>query len=129
MTRSEIEARIEEAYREEQRMAQNRRNQEAYYNSECEKELERNRELAENISKLIVMSIILFFKLTLFIVTKLVALLIFLLKTNTAQAVLEFLKNYLIIVLLGLRVLPLFPFLFLQSIYLEIFKKTGKTNE
>jgi len=32
-------------------------------------------------------------------------------------------------VLLELRVLLLFPFLFLQSIYLETLKKTDKKNE
>jgi len=120
MTRSQAEARIEEAYREQKRMEQNRRNQEAYYNSEeyrieQEEELERNRALGEAIGKLIGFIIVLHFKLALFIVKKLVVLLIFLLKTNTAKAVLEFLKNYLIMVLLGLRVLLLFPFLFLQS--------------
>jgi len=134
MTRSEVEARIAEVQLQERRDWVRRQEQEAYYNSEeyrieQEKELERNKALIEFILKLIGFIIVLHFKLTLFIVKKLVILLIFLSKTNIGKAIGEFLKNYLIMVLLGLRVLLLFPFLFLQSIYLEKFKKTDKTNE
>gem|GEM_PF-2730441 len=126
-----------EAYREQcnqDRTDRLRRANEEYYNSEeyrieQEKELERNRALGEAIGKLIAFIIIIHFKLMLFIVTKLIVLLIFLLKTNTGKSILEFLKNYLIMVLLGLRVLLLFPFLFLQSIYLEIFKKRVVNDE
>jgi len=99
MTRSEVEARIER-----------------------EKQLELDRENNRLFWEIIKNIIILFWQLTLFIIIFLVALL----KTSTGKAVLEFLKNYLIMVLLGLRVLLLFPFLFLQSIYLEKFKKNSK---
>jgi len=118
-----------EAYREQCRVDANYRRMQ-YYNSEeyrieQEKELELDRENNRLFWEIIKNIIILFWQLTLFIIIFLVALL----KTNTGKAVLEFLKNYLIMVLLGLRVLLLFPFLFLQSIYLEIFKKRVVNDE